>query len=534
LSGSATSNLAKSAGIVAFGSILSKVLGFLRESALASEFGATHATDAYLMAMIIPTLMLFGVGPAVTTTLIPVFTDLEKRKGRDAAFRSVSCIINACIVVAAGVMVAGFIFAEPIVGFVAPGFSGETYALTVKLTRILFPIALFTVVAHCVTGVLHAIDKFAVPAMVGLVQNVIVITSILVFGPRYGITAVAVGTALGAASMLLVQLPALFSAGFRYHLTLDWHDAGLRQVGRLIGPIVLGSVAGQAGTVVIRTLASRLPEGSITYLNYSQRLVGLPVGVFGSALVTVLYPALARMYSENKRDDFSKMFRRSVGVVFFTLLPMAVGLAVLATPVVRLAFERRAFTPEATAATAAALAYACVGIPATSLSLLSSRAFYAMQDTITPVVVNMLAVGVNVGISLALVGPMGHVGLALGGACQPIASFLILQAVLRYREKKWMRKERPNGLEDRYSLAASIAKSVVSATVMWAAVSFFDAWITTALPGAGTGLQIVRLGGSVGVGVVVYFAVAAIFKSQELSFAFNTAKKRVAVRRSPR
>ncbi|MDD3599652.1 MAG: lipid II flippase MurJ, partial [Firmicutes bacterium] len=220
MSGSATSNLAKSAGIVAFGSILSKVLGFLRESALASEFGATHATDAYLMAMIIPTLMLFGVGPAVTTTLIPVFTDLEKRKGRDAAFRSVSCIINACIVVAAGVMVAGFIFAEPIVGFVAPGFSGETYALTVKLTRILFPIALFTVVAHCVTGVLHAIDKFAVPAMVGLVQNVIVITSILVFGPRYGITAVAVGTALGAASMLLVQLPALFSAGFRYHLTL--------------------------------------------------------------------------------------------------------------------------------------------------------------------------------------------------------------------------------------------------------------------------------------------------------------------------
>ena len=110
-----------------------------------------------------------------------------------------------------------------------------------------------------------------------------------------------------------------------------------------------------------------------------------------------------------------------------------------------------------------------------------------MQDTITPVLVNMLAVGVNVGISLALVGPMGHVGLALGGACQPIASFLILQAVLRYREKKWMRKERPNGLEDRYSLAASIAKSVVSATVMWAAVSFFDAWITTALPGAGCG-----------------------------------------------
>jgi putative peptidoglycan lipid II flippase len=534
LSGNVTSNLAKSAGIVALGSILSKVLGFLRESALASEFGATLATDAYLMAMVIPTLMLFGVGPAVTTTLIPVFTDLERRKGRDAAFRSVSCIINACIVVAVAAMVVGFIFAEPIVGFVAPGFSGETYALTVKLTRILFPIALFTVVAHCVTGVLHAMGKFAVPAMVGLVQNLIIIASILVFGPKYGIKAVAIGTALGAASILLVQLPALFSAGFRYHLTLDWRDPGLRQVGRLIGPIVLGSVAGQAGTVINRTLASRLPEGSITFLNYSQRLVGLPVGVFGTALVTVLYPTLARMYSENTSDDFTKMFRRSVGVVFFTLLPMAVGLAVLATPVVRLAFERRAFTPEATAATAAALVYACVGIPAMSLSDLSSKAFYAMKDTITPVVVNMGAIGVNVGISLALVGPMGHVGLALGGACQHVASFLMKQAVLRHREKKWVRKERPNGVEDKYSLVASIAKSVVSATVMWAAVSLFDAWITRALPGAGTLLQVVRLGASVGVGVVVYFAMAAILKSQELSFAFKTAKKRVAVRRMSR
>lgn len=532
LSGDASKTLAKSAGIVALGSVLSKILGFLRESALASEFGASYATDAYLMAMVIPTLMLFGVGPAVTTTLIPVFTDLEKRKGRDAAFKSVSCIINACVVVAAAVTVAGFVFAEPLVSFVAPGFSGETYELTVDLTRLLFPIAIFTVITHCITGVLHALGRFAVPAMTGLVQNVIIITSILVFGPKYGITAVAVGTALGAASMFLVQLPALFSSGFRYHFALDWHDQGLRQVGKLIGPIVLGSVAGQAGTVIIRILASRLPTGSITYLNYSQRLVGLPVGVFGTALVTVLYPTFARMHSEGTREDFAKTFRRSVGVVFFTLVPMAVGLAVLATPVVRLAFERRAFTPEATAATAAALVYACVGIPAMSLSDLSSKAFYAMQDTITPVLVNMGAVGVNVALSLALVEPMGHTGLALAGACQPIASFLMLQAVLRCREKKWTRKAKTDGVADNYSLAASIAKSVVSVVVMWFAVSYFDAWITEVFPGMGTGRQIVRLAASVGVGAVVYFAMAAMLKSQELSFAFSTAKKRVKERKT--
>ncbi len=538
-------SLAKFAGIVALGTVLSKILGFLRETSFAAQFGASYATDAYLQAMIIPTLMLMGVGPAVTTTLVPVFADVERRCGREAAFASVSSIINACFIVSGLIMILGMAFARPLVSLVAPGFSPETFALTVELSMILFPIAVLTVLAHCVTGVLHAIGKFAAPASTGIVQNVIIITAITVFGPRYGIRAVAVGTVLGSLSMLAVQWPALRACGYRHRFALNWKDSGLRQVGRLIGPIILGTAASQAGTLVIRALASRLPEGSITYLNYSQRLVGLPVGVFGTALITVLYPALARLYSEDK-SEFSRTFRRSVGIVFFILLPMAAGLMILAQPVVRLAFERGAFTADATSATAVALVYASIGIPFMGLTDLTSKAFYATHDTITPVFVNVGAVGVNVLLSMALVGNMQHAGLSLAASCQPIASFMILQLILRRRAAMSQRRsasDRVHACNARehtrraaatrsarggdYSLAASVGKSAVATAVMWVAVSAFDPWFAARLPQMGIMGQALRLAASVGVGATAYFAVAAALRSEELTFAAGAVRVRL-------
>ncbi|OPZ65539.1 MAG: putative peptidoglycan biosynthesis protein MurJ [Firmicutes bacterium ADurb.Bin506] len=529
MSAKTTGSIARFAGVVALGAILSKLLGFLRETALASQFGATYATDAYFMAMVIPTLLLMGVGPAVTTTLIPVFADMDKRRGRKAAFSSVSVIINASTLIAAMAMVAGILLVRPIVSLVAPGFSGTTYELTVKLTVLLFPIAVFTVLTHCVTGVLQALGLFTVPAMTGIVQNVIVITSILVFGPMYGIVAVAVGTALGALSMFIVQLPVLHAAGYRHRMVLDWHDEGLRSVGRLMGPIVAGTAASQAGTLVIRTLASRLPEGSITYLNYSQRLAALPSGVFGTALVTVLYPTMARLYGDDK-TRFIDTFRRSVGVVFFTLAPMAAGLILLASPVVRLAFERGAFTPEATTATAASLAFLSAAVPFTALSDLANKAFYAAHNTITPVVVNLAAVAANVCVSLALVDSLGHVGLAIASAFQPLFAFSVSMWLLRRvgagRRGRGGESVSLSGGERGYSLISSVIKSGISALVMSAVVVFVDRRLSAAFSGSGLVDQGMRLAVPVAVGAVVYFVVAALLRSGEVSFVLDAVRRR--------
>jgi putative peptidoglycan lipid II flippase len=205
---------------------------------------------------------------------------------------------------------------------------------------------------------------------------------------------------------------------------------------------------------------------------------------------------------------------------------MAAGLMILAAPVVRLAFERGVFTAEATAATSVALVYAAIGIPFTGLADLASKAFYATHDTLTPVFVNVGAVGVNVALSLALVGSMQHAGLSLAASCQPIASFIILQAILRRRAAATQSETRPSAGGE-YSLAASLAKSVVAAAVMWAAVSAFDPWFAARLPQSGTMAQAVRLAASVGVGVVIYFGMAAVLRSEELSFAAGAVRSRL-------
>lgn len=519
-----STNLMKSASIIAIWTMLSKILGFLRETALASRFGATSATDAYLVAMIIPSLFLLGIGPAVATTVIPVFADLEKRHGRDRAFASANNVFNVCLLVAVAVSLIGIIAANQIVRVAAPGFSGETFKLTVQLTRILFPIAIFQTASSVFTGLLQSLGKFGLPAFAGLMQNVLIISSIVFFGPRYGITAVAVGTVLGAAGMFAIKIPALLSAGYKYHFSIDWGDEGLRQLGRLIVPMMAGSAAGQLGIVIMRMLASTLPEGSITYLNYAQRLVALPSGILGTALVTVLYPTLARMYASGFETEFIRTLERSVRIIVFLLIPMAAGMMILAIPIVRLAFERGVFTAEATVATATALFYLAIAIPAVSLTDLAIRTFYALRDTLTPVFVNIGAIGVAVALRLFLVDRMGYVGLALAGACQPIVSFSVLYVILNHRMRAVSRASRSTAEQ---SWAASLAKSFLAAAAMWVIIAPLSRWLEMTVPGNSVVPQAARLAIAVIVGAVVYFGTAALLKSEELSFLASTAKKRI-------
>jgi putative peptidoglycan lipid II flippase len=516
--------LAKSAGIVAAWTILSKILGFLREAVLASRFGASSSTDAYLMAMVIPSLLMLGIGPAVSATVIPVFAGIEKKNGRAAAFTAVNSIATACLLLAVGGTTAGLFAARTIVRALAPGFAGETFELTVRLTRILLPIAILTTLSSVFAGLLQSVGKFGATAFEGIAQNTILISFIAFLGPRYGITGVAIGGLLGALSMLLVKIPALAASGYKYRPSLDWHNEGLKQAGRLIGPIIAGSAAAQAGATLTRVLASTLPEGSITFINYAQRLAALPSGIFGTALVTVLYPTLAKMYSTRPEGEFALTFEKSIGVVLFMLTPMAVGIMALATPIVQLAFERGAFTSEATGATAAALFYSAIAVPATSLSLLASRAFYASKDTITPVLVNVGAIGVVIAFKLLLVGKMGHSGIALAGACQPIASFLILYIVFK-RRLGW-KATRGTPSASGINPISSFAKCMVSSLLMWVVVVASCPRVADMAPGMGTVQQAIRLGVSVALGALVYVGTAALVKSEELKFLLGALRKR--------
>ncbi|MEW6227539.1 MAG: murein biosynthesis integral membrane protein MurJ [Bacillota bacterium] len=423
----------KAAGIIASVSIISKVLGFGRETSLAAVFGATYATDAYLVGQTIPMLVFAAVGAALGNTFIPVFSQVRQDRGREAAFRMASSVINATVVLSLACVVVGEAFASPLARLVAPGFRGPVHALTVSMSRIMFPMVLFQGLSGILTGMLQTEGNFAVPALVSLAFNAVLIAAILGLGPAFGIGAVAAGTVAAVAAQALLQVPALVRLGYRWEPVLDLRDPGLRRIGALVGPVLVATAVGQVGMVVDRVLASGLVEGSVAALNYGNRLMGLVPGVFGLAIITVMYPTLAGFAAARDWTRYGRAFAEAVRMINFILVPVAVGMAALRVPLVRLAFERGAFDARATEATAWALLFFCAGVGVFTVRDTVNRAFFALQDTTTPMIVGAVSVGINIVANLLLVGPLQHGGLALGTSLAAVFGVGVLLWRLRER-----------------------------------------------------------------------------------------------------
>jgi len=485
--------------------VVSKVFGFLRESALAHGFGATTATDAYLVAQTVPTA-LFAAGAAVGIAFIPVFAGILEKEGRQAAYRTAGTVMNATIWLAAVVIVVGELLAAPLARLVAPGFEGDALVLTALLTRCMFPMILFQALSGLFTGMLQTERDFAAPALVALLFNGVIIASILALGPIYGIPAVACGTTAAAAAQALAQYAVLHRRGFRWTPTLDWKDPHLRRLGVLLAPIVVGSVASQMGAVVEKMLASGLSEGSISALNYGTKLVQFPNGVIGMSIVTVLYPTLASLASGGDRERFRLALSQGVRVVCFFMVPLAVGLALLREPIVALAFQRGRFDAAATEASAFALLFLSIGLVGFTLRELLSRAYYSLQDTRTPMLVGLAGIGLNIGLNLVLTPLLRQGGLALGAALSALLTTTGLLYLLRRRL----------GHIDGKAIVSSLVKILAASGAMAAAAQGAHGPVQALWPGSGLGAQVLRLGVVAGVGAVVYGIAAALLRLPEL------------------
>lgn len=506
--------LAGAAALIAVATVASKVLGFLRETSLAARFGATSATDAYLVAGTVPMLLFATVNAALTTVVIPIFAGLTQREGKERTFRAADTVFTAVFLVGLGVAGVGCLLAPQLTALVAPGFRGATLAEAVRLTRLMFPLVIFQGLTGVATGILQALERFTAPALVGVAFNVVIISSILWWGPRFGITAVAVGTVAAVAAQVLIQIPSLRRAGYRFRPRLDLADPAFQRVGVLLLPVVLGSAAGQLNALVDRILASGLPEGSISALSYGYRLMALPGSVFGAAVITVVYPTMARFLAARDAAGFREAYSMAVRVMGFILIPMAAGLIVLSRPAVRLAFERGAFDAVATRATSVAVAFYSLGILGLALSDLTARAFYSAQDTLTPMRVGLVAVAVNISLNLILVRYLAHGGLALATA---------VAATLSAGLQIWFLRRRFGPLNGR-RLASSLVRSVGAAAAMVGAVSAFYSFLEKAWPGEGLLTQSGRLGAAVLIGGVVYLGAAWLLKLEELRLVLDLAR----------
>ncbi len=434
--------VARRAGLVGSATLLSRVLGLVREQVMASWFGAGFATDAFNVAFRIPNLLrdLFAEG-AMSSAFVPVFTETQQTRGAEESWAFGRQLVVTLMSVLLVVCAIGAIAAPWLVRAFAPGFDRipGKLELTILLTQVMLPFLPIVAGAAACMGMLNANGRFAMPALAPAFLNFLMIAVGLALIPvckHFGqppILAMAIGVVVGGLGQFVWQLPQLWQLGFRLRWELPRAHPGVRRVALLMVPATIGLAATQVNLFFSTMIASLLPQGSVSWLWYAFRLMQLPIGVFGVALATVALPSLARAAVARDMGALKTTLSATIRLGFLLTVPAAIWLAVCARPVIALLYQHGHFRVEDTIATAGALTAYCIGLPAFAAVGVFTRTFYALGDTRTPVRASFVSVAVNVVLNLAFMRPFGHVGLALATAITSIVNLTQLALALRQR-----------------------------------------------------------------------------------------------------
>jgi putative peptidoglycan lipid II flippase len=431
----------RAAGVVGLAVLCSRVLGLAREQIFAALFGGGRVMDAFTIAFRIPNLLrdLFAEG-ALSTAFVTVFTRTATLQDGAAAWRLANKVATLTVVTLSAITILGIVTAPWLVALLAPGFDPAKAALTVTLTRVMWPFILLVSLAALVMGMLNARNVFGMPAMASSFFNMGSIVAGVALGywldPHFGqraILGLAIGTLIGGALQLLVQLPALAREGYRFRPDLRWRDPAVGAILRLMGPSVVAAGSTQVNVLVNSVFASKLGDGPTFWLTVAFRLMQLPLGVFGVALGTVALPLLARMAATGNTVAFRSELARGMRLAFLMTIPASVGLMVLAEPIISVLYQHGRFGAHETAESAGALRFYAIGLCGYAALKVLVNAFYALERRKTPMVVGFIAVALNLLLNWLFTRELGwgHRGLAFSTACVASSNFLILYFLMR-------------------------------------------------------------------------------------------------------
>ncbi len=410
---SVRSGLVRAGFILSVTFLVSRALGYLRTVVLGATFGTGAELDAFFAAFRVPDLIfqLVAAG-AMGSALITVLAGLMATGERAHAWRVVATLANLLLAAMAILAVVAFLGAPLLVRALAPGFDEAALATTTDLTRIMLAAPVLLSLGAIATSALNTEGRFTAAALAPIVYNLAIIGAAVLLGPSAGVTALAWGVVAGAAGHLLIQLPPLLGLGFRPTIGMDLGDRAARRVLALLAPRALGLGASQITLIVMTALASSLGEGAISSYTIAFALLQIPVGVIGVPLGVVIFPSISREHALGATAAYVGMVTRSVRLLVFAMVPIAALGMALRVPVVELLFGYGRFDAAAIERTAATFATFLVGLPAHASIAILARAFYARQDTRTPVLAAVLAVVVNTVLGIVFVGPFGLPGLA--------------------------------------------------------------------------------------------------------------------------
>lgn len=510
--------VAKTAGFLMLVSISSRLVGYIRDIIIYSRFGQNRITDAYNAAFSIPDfLYVLLVGGALSSAFIPVFSSYIANDRQEEAWEVASMVFNLVMILLGAGIGLGLIFTPQLVAMIVPGFEPEYMKLTVLMTRIMFLQVLFMSMAGISQGILHSFKHFRTPALGSILYNVAIILVGALLSRYMGIVGFSIGVVAGALLNFAVQVPVLIRKRVRYHRMLNLNHPGVRRILSLIVPILVGQSIIYLNLFVTQNLASGLDGGMIASLRLAERLMKLPISVIGLSLAVALFPTLSEYAARKQMKQYHASFRVTMNNVIFLSLPASVGLAVMATPLIRFMYQQGAFDQAATAATAQALIFYSIGITAYSTVHVLSRAYYALSDTRTPVVVSSFSMLVNLTFSLLLIGPMGHGGLALAYSVTGIFNALVMTL--------WL--HRKVGAMGGQSMVTTGLKTSAASAAMGLVVWALTRGLDMVLPvGEKSAQGVVVISGLVA-GVLVFLALSRIMGMEEERTARNMLVSRL-------
>jgi putative peptidoglycan lipid II flippase len=425
-------------GSIGAATLASRVLGFVRDMVVALAFGAGPVTDAFFVAFRVPNILrrLLAEG-ALSTAVIPVFTEYASTRTRDEFRRLLRAILGTGLLALVATTLLGIAAAPWIVRAIAPGFSAEPgqERLAVLLTRVMFPYLILVGLSALAMGTLNAQHRFFAAALGPAVLNVGMIAGVLLLAGHTDppILALALGVLAGGVGQLLVQVPDLRATGLLVGPSAELRHPALTRVARLLVPAVFGLAAVQVMVFVNTLLASLLPAGAISFLYYADRVMEFPLGVFGIALASAALPAMSRQAAGGDTRALAGTLNFALRLAVYICVPATVGLLVLRTPIIRILFERGRFTALDTAATADALTGYAVGLVGFATARIAAQAFYAVRQPGIAVRVGVLAIGVNIVAAVGLMGVVGHPGLAYASSVGAYVNVLALVWLARRR-----------------------------------------------------------------------------------------------------
>lgn len=460
------SRLAGRAGVVGGLTLLSRFFGLARDAVIAYVLGTKAAADAFYVAFRIPNLLRRMLAEGnLTLSFVPVFTESLHRNKKEA--KEVADITFTMMTLAlALISLVGVLGATWFVKVTAWGFTEdpEKFALTVTLTQITFPYIFLVSLGALMMGILNARKHFAAPAVAPVLLNIGIILGAVWLSRYFAQPSVGIawGVLVGGVLQLLIQVPVLIKHGFLPKINFHFKNPALKKILRLMGPAIYGSAVYQINLLAITFMASFLPTGSISYLWYADRVIEFPLGVFAISLATVVLPTLSDHAAQKNHEKMKHTLRETLSMVWILNIPAAIGLAVLAKPVLALLFYRGDFTIASTDLTAQALWFFAIGLPFVSASRITASAFYAVQEARKPVLAANLSVLITILAGAALLFPLQHRGLALAVSIGSILNFSLL--MIFYRKKVG-----PLGYK---KMAGNVAKILVAGLIMGAVLLF--------------------------------------------------------------